>query len=140
MIGVDEVPVAMSSEAMRAAVSIGMAKPRPMLPTWPPRLPPSEAMAELMPMTAPLPSTSGPPELPGLMAASVWIALMKASSPSPPAVTGRLSALTMPAVTVPWSPSGEPRAIAASPTSSALEEPSVTAGRPVSSTFTTARS
>ena len=26
-----------------------------------------------MPMTAPLPLTSGPPELPGLIGASVWI-------------------------------------------------------------------
>ena len=29
---------------------------------------------ELMPITAPVMSTSGPPELPGLIAASVWIA------------------------------------------------------------------
>jgi hypothetical protein len=29
-------------------------------------------MAELMPITSPRVLTSGPPELPGLMAASVW--------------------------------------------------------------------
>ena len=39
---------------------------------WAPRV----AMAELTPMTSPSRSTSGPPELPGLIAASVWIALM----------------------------------------------------------------
>ena len=60
MIGVAELPEAMISDAMRAAVSMGMAKPRPMLPAWPPRLPPSAAMAELTPMTAPLPSIPGP--------------------------------------------------------------------------------
>ena len=53
-------------------------------------------------MTWPLAFTSGPPELPGLIAASVWMALMNAASPpSPLAVTGRFSALTMPVVTVP---------------------------------------
>ncbi len=31
-------------------------------------------------MTSPAASTSGPPELPGLIAASVWIALMKAGA------------------------------------------------------------
>ena len=34
----------------------------------------SSRAAELMPMTAPCASTSAPPELPGLIAASVWIA------------------------------------------------------------------
>src|SRR5205085_3102608 len=41
--------------------------------------PPREAMAELMPTTSPRMSTSGPPELPGLIAASVWIASMTVS-------------------------------------------------------------
>ena len=35
---------------------------------------PAVAMAALMPTTWPLRSTSGPPLLPGLIAASVWIA------------------------------------------------------------------
>ena len=91
-------------------------------------------------MTAPVPSSSGPPELPGLIAASVWIALMNAVSPSPPAVTGRLSALTMPVVTVPLRPRGEPTAMTESPTLSASDEPSGTVVSPVFSTFTTARS
>ena len=44
-----------------------MAKPMPWLP--PVRL----KMAVLMPMSRPSTSTSAPPELPGLMAASVWM-------------------------------------------------------------------
>ena len=36
------------------------------------------AIAELIPITSPAALTSGPPELPGLIAASVWIALMNA--------------------------------------------------------------
>ena len=55
MIGVSDVPVAMIYDAMRDAVSIGIAKPRPILPGWPPCPTPSDAIAELMPMTAPLP-------------------------------------------------------------------------------------
>ncbi len=56
-----------------------MAKPRPTLPAlawevWPcPE--PDEKMAELMPMTWPAMLNSGPPELPGLRDASVWMAL-----------------------------------------------------------------
>ena len=49
---------------MGLAESMAMAKPMFWL---------SSMMAVLMPTTAPLESTSGPPELPGLMAASVWI-------------------------------------------------------------------
>ncbi|MDF2708852.1 MAG: hypothetical protein K0R62_4504 [Nonomuraea muscovyensis] len=69
-------PSVTSSCATRRAWLTGMAKPRPMLPLWllSERL--SVAMAELTPTTSPLPLTSGPPELPGLMAASVWMALM----------------------------------------------------------------
>ena len=53
-----------SAEAMiEAAVSIGIAKPMP----WA-----VDAVAELMPMTWPRPSRSGPPLLPSLIAASVW--------------------------------------------------------------------
>jgi hypothetical protein len=51
--------------AQRARL-IGMLKPTPSLP------PPFEAMAVLIPITSPFMFTSGPPELPGLIAASVW--------------------------------------------------------------------
>ncbi len=50
------------------AMSIGMAKPIPWLPVAP---------AVLMPMTLPLGSSSGPPLLPGLMAVSVWMRLVR---------------------------------------------------------------
>ena len=49
-----------------------MAKPTPMLPAVE-LVPPAFAMATLTPMSLPSPSRSAPPELPGLMAASVWI-------------------------------------------------------------------
>ena len=39
--------------------------------------PPAEAMATLTPMISPFVLTSAPPELPGLMAASVWMTLME---------------------------------------------------------------
>ena len=45
----------------------GIAKPMPMLP------PVRERMALLMPTSRPLRSTSAPPELPGLIDASVWM-------------------------------------------------------------------
>ena len=45
----------------------GMAKPMPIEP------PPREKIAVLMPTSLPDMSTSAPPELPGLMAASVWM-------------------------------------------------------------------
>ena len=54
-----------------------MLKPTPMLPLVAAELPPAEAMATLTPMTSPLLFTRAPPELPGLMAASVWITLME---------------------------------------------------------------
>ena len=56
---------------------IGMAKPMPSLP------PELLAMAVLMPMTSPRRLTSGPPLLPGLMAASVWRKSWKRTPSSP---------------------------------------------------------
>src|SRR6476660_206349 len=117
----DTAPVRISSSAMLRASSMGMAKPRPIEPPSPwlwPRL----RMAVLMPTTAPVASTSAPPELPGLIAASVWMASMTATvSPVPSRRTGRCSALTIPVVTVPARPSGEPMAITLSPTARADE-------------------
>ena len=58
--------------------------------------------AELMPTTRPARSTSGPPELPGLMAASVWITSVYVRTPkfgSSTSIT-RSSAETIPVVTV----------------------------------------
>ena len=59
--------------ATERAVSIGMAKPMPMLPDCSLLLP--VRIWLVMPMTWPSALISGPPELPWLMAASVWIAL-----------------------------------------------------------------
>ena len=47
--------------------STGTAKPMPIEP------PDGEMIAVFMPMTSPLRLNSGPPELPRLMAASVWM-------------------------------------------------------------------
>ena len=102
---------------MTRTCSIGIANPTPMLPpeSWvTPE--PSEAIAEFTPTTWPCRLTSGPPELPGLIAASVCTALMYDESPPSPTVTGRSTALTMPEVTVAESPSGEPIATTVSPT------------------------
>src|SRR6478735_1764565 len=144
MTGCEALPVVISWSAVLRAWSLGMAKPTPMLPDWPESSglePGMRAIAELTPMTRPDMSSSGPPELPGLIAASVWIALMNAgASSAPPGVTGRLSALTMPLVTVLSRPSGAPTATTGSPTTTEAELPSGRTGRPVRFTRTTARS
>ena len=85
---------------MALAWLIGMANPSPMFPVWPPCAEPMVRIAELTPMIRAPPSTSGPPELPGLIGASVWIASMYAvgESASLPTftTTGRWRAETMP--------------------------------------------
>jgi hypothetical protein len=83
--------------------------------------------AVLMPITSPREDTSGPPELPGLSAASVWIT----SSISRPvrARNERPSAEITPVVTVDSKPSGLPIATASWPRRKRLESPSVAAGR-----------
>ena len=58
-------PLETNSFMIQRARLIGMLKPTPSLP------PPLEAIELLMPMTSPFKFTSGPPELPGLIAASV---------------------------------------------------------------------
>jgi hypothetical protein len=80
-------------------VLAGMAKP---IPTLPPSAPLALPVSiwELTPMTLPSASSSGPPELPGLSAASVWMA-PEIVAPSG-ACRSRFSAETMPVVKV-WS-------------------------------------
>ena len=68
----------------------GMAKPMP----WEP--PERVKIAVLIPMRLPAASTSAPPELPGLMAASVWMKFSKVLRPR----SLRPVALTIPMVTV----------------------------------------
>ena len=112
----------MNSPSTNTAVLLATAKQMP----WA-RL----IMAVLMPTTSPAADTSGPPELPGLRAASVWMT----SSISRPEVarSDRPSAETMPAVTVDSKPSGLPIATTSWPRLRALELPSVAAGVPAGS-------
>ena len=86
---------------------------------------PVDWIAELMPMTAPRASSSGPPELPGLIEASVCRALMYELLPPEPSpeATGRFFALMMPVVTVLDRPNGAPIAIVESPTATLSELP-----------------
>ena len=77
------------------------------------RLPPLEATAVLMPTTSPAALTSGPPELPELMAASVWIRPARCPTRSR---CDRSSADTMPWVTV--GPPSRARALPMATTSS----------------------
>ena len=83
------------------AVLIGMAKPMPAL------CPTLEAIIVLIPITSPCQFISGPPELPGLMAASVWMA---SSMVMPSGSRTERIELTMPRVMVPASPKGLPMA------------------------------
>ncbi|MDT4885381.1 hypothetical protein FQZ97_1216110 [compost metagenome] len=61
-------PLPPSADATKTFTRLaGMAKPTPFEP------PPFEKIAVLMPINAPFMSMRPPPELPGLMAASVWM-------------------------------------------------------------------
>ena len=64
-------PFSLSWTTTFLAMLDGMAKPMPMLPLSPAK--PEVRMLELMPMTSPFMLMSGPPLLPRLMAASVWM-------------------------------------------------------------------
>jgi len=84
-------PLSISSLTIGWAVSIEIARP---MPSAFPRM-----TAVVIPTTSPLRSTSGPPELPGLMAASVWMAFGMETS-GLDSWMRRPSALTTPLVTV----------------------------------------
>jgi len=75
-------------------------------------------IAVLTPITSARVLTSGPPELPGLSAASVWMTLSMRRPEAPR--SERPSPLTIPAVTVCWKPMGEPIAMAIWPGLTAL--------------------
>ncbi len=93
-------------------------------------------MAVLMPTNRPSASTNAPPELPGLMAASVWIKFSYPVMSMPPLPR----ALTIPIVTVWPTLKGLPMASTVSPTSSLSLSLIVAAGRPTASIFSTATS
>ncbi len=100
MPGVGTRPLRISSGTTRLTVSTGMAKPTPAFE------PDGEMIAVVTPMTRPAESSSGPPELPGLIAASVWMT----SAISRPVLVGkrRFSALMMPLVSDWSNPNGFP--------------------------------
>ena len=106
-----------------------MANARPWLP--PLRL----KICELMPITSPRRLNSGPPELPGFTAASVW---MNGTYESPG--SDRYLALTMPEVTVFSKPYGWPMATTHSPIRVFSGSPTGTTGRSLASIFSTAMS
>ena len=87
---------------------IGTAKPMPMFEAWARSL----RMAVLMPTTSPRTLSSGPPELPGLMAASVWSMLTLRWGATG---NGRPRALMTPTVTVWLKLNGLPIATTKSP-------------------------
>src|SRR5439155_24723993 len=109
-------------------VFAGIAKPTPSLP------PDWLAICALTPITSPAESSSGPPELPWLIAASVWIA------PAIVALLGawmlRPVALTMPAVSDSCRPNGLPMAYTASPTATRDEFPNDSGCSRLLGTFT----
>ncbi len=98
------------------ATLTGTAKPMPTEP-WPPLV----AIWELMPIARPWASSSGPPELPGLIEASVWMTF-EIEKPLGASIS-RPRADTMPVVTVRWNPSGFPIATTGSPTWACPESP-----------------
>ena len=99
---------------------LGTANPMPMFPSARPLV----KIIVFMPMTSPRRLSSGPPELPGLMAASVWII----SFVRPSVVNGRDCADTTPTVTVqPWL-NGLPIAITQSPAAICAESPNLASG------------
>ena len=120
-------PSSTSSVATRRARFAGIAKPSPMDPL----LRDVVRMDEVIPTTRPLASKSGPPLLPGLIAASTWIAFVTTGSPRPgdPVDTGRSTADTMPVVAVLSRPSGLPTAMTGSPTATSSESPNAAATR-----------
>ena len=94
-------------------------------------------------MTSPRTFTSGPPELPGLIAASVWMKSWMLPWPRPGSpLSARPLALTMPEVTVKVrpSPSGLPMASTHSPTRASSLLPRATGGRSLASILSTATS
>ena len=128
------VPLSRSSGSTRRAVATGTAKPMPT------EVPVGEKIMVLMPIMRPPASSSGPPELPGLMEASVWIIcwMMRPSSAS----TGRPRPETMPVVSDRSWPNGLPIASTFWPTRRSVESPNgiTVSGVPPGSKRITARS
>ena len=111
-------PFSISGLRIRVIELIGTAKLIPAdWPTW-------LMMAVFMPMTWPRVFSSGPPELPGLIAASVWMIPLIIRPFL--ALSERSRLLTIPEVSVRSRPNGFPRAMIFCPTSTRDESPNVT--------------
>ena len=118
----------MSSTTRRTAFD-GMAKPMPWLP------PDCEKMKLLMPTISPRMLTRGPPELPGLIGASVWKNSLSVS------LANSLSrALMMPWVMVSCRPKGFPTANTNCPARTSSESAKASGRRCSASIFITAMS
>ena len=90
-------------------------------------------IAVLMPMTSPRMLSSGPPELPRLMAASVWMYSRSRPGIGLSCVSTRPTALTTPTVTVFENENGLPIAMTQSPAAICAESPNFASGRPLGS-------
>ena len=108
-------PLSRRSATIRVAISLGTAKP---MPTDPPV---GDTMAVFTAITSPSRLKVGPPELPGLIGASIC-----RKSSNGPAPMSRPRADTIPAVTELPSPNGLPAARIQSPTSTARLSPHFT--------------
>ncbi len=99
------------------------------MPAFASPLPPK--IAVLMPMSLPKRSTSAPPELPGLIAASVWMTSTSGYWPCellPNSSSERFSAETTPEVTECSRPNGEPMATAVWPDDELVESATLMVG------------
>ncbi len=128
-------PLSRSWGTTSLATLIGTEKPTPA--DWGT---PWVMISVLIPMTCPRVLMRGPPELPGLIDASVWI--MSTDVPTVPSVRARPLYETTPTVTLfPPRPNGLPIAMTHSPTSVWSESPSSRAVRgSLGSIFTSATS
>ncbi len=125
-------PWAISSFMIHRARLIGMLNPTPSLP------PPLDAIELLIPITSPFMLTSGPPELPGLIAASVWRKSWFSTSGSSSMCRPR--ALMIPWLTECVKPNGLPSAMTQVPTAASSLLPRRAAGRSSRSSLSTAMS
>ena len=112
-------PCSMSCVTTFSAIAMGMASPMPANCPLPTELPRPVAMAVFMPITLPCVSVSGPPELPGLMAASTWMKLSYSTSARPAL---RPTPETMPLDMLKRNSNGEPNAKTMSPCAGSAEE------------------
>src|SRR3989304_6942540 len=145
--GNSNVPVSIRLGTTFLTIFTDMATPIPELAGSPVEVELLVRIAWLTPMTSPARLSKGPPEFPGLRAASVWIiSLDEKNPPSGAEATSESNDLpraeTMPVVMVLSKPNGLPIATTTWPTLSKLESPNVNGNNSSAGTSTliTARS